>query len=369
MSYSALNAIDESKITRLGFKAEPCNYVYGSPNGDRNCGTIYKVDDGTYNGIVKILEGNDAHSIQKGDKVFILPGHPLAAERIKSYLKKVGANITNNVNIATVIAGTEEFHKFIQWNDQAKFLHTMMHWSDGYSIVKNDPLVMNKTYSKLPKEVDQSLNTYISGPEARYIGDPNIQLLGEELCFLTPASVEVIYNVLSRKLKVVTASTIADEANSEAKLTDEYTYNSIYSMLNSNDTSNRKLGLSLLFHCDLRGEIRYTIWRLAEGFSNYVRYADKSKSKDHFLERTRWIEFSNMRKEDLLIDAKKNGYMSQKILDDLIPVLQEDHSSHVVKCTNEDFYYTEVLDNGDIMVRLLDKWKEVEFKAEKDESS
>jgi hypothetical protein len=368
MSYSALNAIDESKIARLGFKAESCNYIYETPNGDVKNGTFYKVEESNYDQIINILVGNEAHTISKGDKVFILPGHPLAAERIRTYLKRIGANITKNVNIATVVAGTEEFATSLRWNEQAKFLHMMMKWNDGYSITNVMPDQLEFTYAKINTDFDKSKPTYFSGPVGRYRPDPNIQLGGEELHFMTPLSIDVIYNVLSRKLKVVTANTIADDANSEMKLADEETYHNIYGMLQSNDKANRQMGLSLLFHCDLRGETRYNVWRLTQ-FSNTVRYADKSKSKDHFLQRTSWNEVANMAKEEFLLDAYTNKYITKKILDDLIPVLQDQHVDDILNSKDDDFYEHEKLENGDIIIRLKDKWKEVEsIKTEEDES-
>jgi len=361
MSYSALNAVDESKITRLGFKAEPCNYVYATPDDSKNTGIIYEVEDSTYEKAKEILKGNSAHSISKGDKVYVLPGHPLAMNRIQEYLKRIGANVTKNVNIATIIAGTDEFYVSLKWQEQAKFLHMMMSWSDGFKIIDNVPEELEVSYSLLHSDIDKSLATYIAGPIARYISsDPNISMVGDEINFMTPLSIDVLYNVLSRRLKVVTAETICDDANSELKLADKETYFSVSSMLKSNDSANHKLGLSILFHSDLRGEIRYTVWKLASAFRNIVSYADKSKSRDYFLERTDWNAYASMDKEDFLNKAFNEGFLTQEMLNDLVPQLQNEHVGHILTQVDEDFYNWEKLENGDIIVRLKDKWKEIE---------
>ena len=63
---------------------------------------------------------------------------------------------------------------------------------------------------------------------------------------------------------------------------------------------------------------------------------------------------------------KRYNYLTQEMLDHLIPELQQDHSEFVIATINEDFYTHEVQDNGDIIVRLIDKWKEVEHKTEED---
>ena len=321
MGYSALNKIDETKITRLGFTAEPCNYIYEGPEGDKRKGTIYKVEEGTYDQIIEILEGDDNHTISKNDKVFVLPGHPLAAERIRTYLKRIGANITKNVNIATIIAGTDEFYTEKKWNEQAKFLHMMMSWRDGYKVTENMEHLIDDTY-------DELVNVPID-------------------------------NVLSRKLKVVTTITVADDANSEMKLADDKTYHSIHSMLNSNDTTNRKMGLSLLFHSDLRGDVIYNVWKLADDFGNLIKYADKSKSRDHFLERTDFYKLSNMDQSEFLNFVYDSDFLNTKILNELIPKIQESSLQTVDYNLDEDFYEYDKIENGDIIIRLKDKWKEV----------
>ena len=371
MGYSALNKIDETKITRLGFTAEPCNYIYEGPEGDKRKGTIYKVEEGIYDQIIEILEGDDNHTISKNDKVFVLPGHPLAAERIRTYLKRIGANITKNVNIATIIAGTDEFHTEKRWNEQAKFLHMMMCWKDGYKVTKNMEHLIDDTYDELVNvPIDKSIPTYISGPVGRYMDDPNIELEGKGLHFMTPLSIDVLYNVLFRKLKVVTTITIADDANSEMKLADDKTYHSIHSMLNSNDTTNRKMGLSLLFHSDLRGDVIYNVWRLADDFGNLIKYADKSKSRDHFLERTDFYKLSSMDQSEFLNFVYDSDFLNTKILNELIPKIQESSLQTVDYNIDEDFYKYDKLENGDIIIRLKDKWKEVkQINTEEHESA
>jgi hypothetical protein len=75
-----------------------------------------------------------------------------------------------------------------------------------------------------------------------------------------------------------------------------------------------------------------------------------------------------MNQEDFLIDAKKENYLTQEILDDIIPKLQEDQAEYVASILNTDFYEHEIQENGDIVIKLSDKWKEVEHKTEEDES-
>ena len=371
MSYSALNAVDESKITRLGFKAEPCNYVYTTPSEEIERGTIYEVEESTYEKVKEIMIGNSAHSISKGDKVYVLPGHPLSMQRIQEYLKRIGANITKNVSIATIIAGTEDFCTSVGKNDQAKFLHMMIKWRSGYELVKNIPNEFDVAEMRLNLSEETGYNeeypTYISGLTGRYCYNVNINLFGRDVYFMTPQAIDVLYNVLSRKLKVVTSETICDDANSELKLVDKETYFSISNMLNSGDNANVKLGLSILFHCDLRGEIRYIIWKLSTAYRNIVSYADKSKSRDYFLERTNWNHYSHLDKEDFMNEAYDNNFMTQEILDDLLPLIQEEHTNDCINHLDEDFYEHEKLENGDIIIKLKEKWKSVKpIKIEED---
>lgn len=382
MSYNPYKEVDKNILSKLSFTHSACNYVYATGKSNRVAGKLYETDSTTYYKIKGILSGDPSVQVNKEDKVYVLPGHPLAQTRIKEYLKSVGANVTKSLNAATVVAGCIDFCETTgNYDSQAKQASLMFESEEIYKVNEHDKSRLDATFSNMGKigddlkaEYKQSVACYISNRAALSLRfDSNIDLVKTKY-FLTPSCMEVIYAVLSKGLKVITEDTIAEKAHSGLKLEDESTYESIRQMLNSGDYKNQQLGVDIMSHCDLTGEILYNVWRLATNFYNVVNAADHNKGLNYFKSRVDWNELRYMRPKEFIEYADKKGKLTKRMLVDLLPdiysdVLGDSPVSSEPEYSYEEDYFFECKDNGDFSytVQLKDKWKKQLKEEVKDE--
>ena len=382
---SSYDPVDSKIIDKLSFSYSTCNYVYYSNTNGKQLGTLYSTDDITFDKIKNIFKGDEATQVKKGDKVYILPGHPLAHTRIKEYLKNIGANSTKTLSSATVIAGCEDLcEKVNQHNAQAKNVSLLLDAAEIYQVVENDldNGGLEHTFDQLHNNVQKKdallgafnngIDTIISNRTHAQIGfNQNIDLVKDKY-FLTPDAMCVVYYILSKGLKVLTEETIAENANSGLKLSDEDTYRSIYQMLDSGDSKNKKLGIDILIHCDLTGDTMYNMWRLSRKFRNAVDYADNSKGITYFKRSSGWNELRYLDDKEFIAHAENEDKLTPRIVKDLIPgifdyIKNEAPIEENPEDYNEDQFF-EFVDHGDMSytIQLKEKWKLI-LKEEKDE--
>ena len=388
MGYAPYLKIDTEIVDKLSFPNEACNYVYLSETKGKQVGTVYKTNSATYDKICDILEGDDQISINKGDKVYVLPGHPLASTRIKEYLKTIGATMTKSLNAATVIAGCNHCVETVEnFDSQAKYASLMFHMDEANYVVANEPTSMHHTFGrvnnsqeisdKMEEEFAEGVPCILSSKSIRKIGfDQTIDLLAKEQFFMTGAGIEIIYYILAKGLKVLTAANVADNANSGLKLEDNDTYESIKQMLASGDSRNHKLGSDILIHCDLSGDTLYNLWRLAYNYNSEVAYGDHSKGLVYFLSRTNWNRLSTMTPEEFIEHAEYKEVLTSKIVEDLMgTIFKEKLEQSPVLCDPNDEWeenvFFECINNGDhsFTVQLKEKWRAILKKEVKDECS
>ena len=380
--------VDIKIIDKLSFPYSVCNYVYYSNTNGKKLGTLYSTDENTFNKLQKILKGDEVIQVKKGDKVYILPGHPLSHIRIKEYLKNIGANTTKTLSSATVIAGCEDLYEEVgDYDSQAKPVSLLINAAEIYEVVLNDinadPSSLKYTikqvhdnYSeqeRLYEEFNEGVPIIISNRTHVQIGfNQNIDQVKDKY-FITPDAMNTIYYILSKGLKVLTQKTIAENANSGLKLEDEETYLSIYQMLDSVDSKNKQLGIDVLIHCDLTGDTTYNMWRLSRKFKNAVDRADNSKGISYFKNISDWNELRYLNDEEFIAYAEKNDKLTSKIVEDLLPnIFYNVKGKSPINENPEDEYdehqFFEMINNGNMSytVQLKEKWKLI-LKKEIDE--
>jgi hypothetical protein len=375
--------VDSKIIDKLSFPHSACNYVYYSNTNGKQLGTLYGTDEITFEKIKSIFKGDAATQVKKGDKVYVLPGHPLSHTRIKEYLKHIGANTTKTLASATVIAGCEDLCEEVKKHDaQAKPVSLLIEASEIYEVVDNyrgnldltfDGLTLYPTVAtKLHDDFDAGKGTVVSNRTHSKIGfDQNVDLVKDRY-FLTPDAMITIYYILSKGLKVLTEETIAEKANSGLKLADEETYLSIYQMLDSGDKTNKQMGISILIHCDLTGDTLYNMWRLSRKFRNAVDYADNSKGVIYFKRTSGWNDLRHLDPAEFIEHAERKEKLTPRIVRELMPDIykgvKEDSPIKDDPEEWEENSFFEKIDHGDMSytIQLKEKWKSI-LKEEKDE--
>jgi hypothetical protein len=366
--------VDSKIIDKLSFPYSACNYVYYSNTYGKKIGTLYSTDTDTFDKIRHILTGDKSVQVRKGDKVYVLPGHPLAHSRIKEYLKSIGANTTKSLSAATVIAGCENLYELVKSHDaQAKPSTLLIDAEEIYEVANNYEDVLDVTFDaftynnaksqKMHDEFLEGKRTIVSNRAHAAIGfNQNIDLVKDKF-FITPDGMSVIYYILSKGLKVITEETIAEKANSGLKLEDESTYQSIYQMLDSGDRKNQLLGVDILVHCDLTGDTLYNMWRLASKFKHIIDKSDTSKGVAYFKRNSGWNDLRYYNNEDFIKYAEEENKLTPRMVKDLMPELFQNVKDDSPVGENpdswEENHFFEFIDNGDMSytIQLKEKWK------------
>jgi len=370
MAFDPYKEIDSKKIAQLQFKWELCNYIYFSKNKGLSVGQLYKVDNIVYEKIKKILTGNSTHNIKTGDKVYVLPGHNLAHTRIKEYLKNNDANTTKNIENATVIAGTDNFHEDNCNYTQVKLASIMFNYNPIYEFTNNEIDVIDTIdtsfneyhpdYFKLKNQYKQSKITFMSPDAYNYINyNSNIHFAYGNTYFLTPQCMEIVYHVLSGKLRVLNDETISQSANSGMKLEDSKSYDTINTMLASPNEKDKEMGVELLIHADLSGNIDYHVWKLSKAHYYIISGFDRSKALSFFLDYTKFAYFGNLNSEEFIKYADTKGILTKSIMQDLIDdiFIENINACHYF---NENYFALEK-DNETFQwtIKLKPKWMNI----------
>lgn len=371
MSLKYYSNIDYKMVAKLNFKHSACNYVYKTDKEGMQLGTLYKVDEETYDKVAGIFKGDDSVEIKKGDKVFILPDHVLSQSRIKEYVKSVGANVTKNIHSATVIAGSSSCSETVECRDsQAKYSKLLIKLAESYSLEKIEEDLLDETFidlefnfsdtPQIKADFNNGKGCYFSLKTQKILHyDVNL-VQTKDTHFLTPACMEIIYYILAKGLKVITEYNVADRANSGLKMEDESTYQSIYHMLNSSDRSNIDLGVNIMTHCDLSGKTIYNVWRLARQFKYEVGRSSYNKNWHYFRQRVNWNMLAEMREEEFIGYAENKDQLDPIILSNLLPKVYEHTKARAaINIENDDDEYYEAILHDDMSytVQLKEKWK------------
>lgn len=370
MTNNPYKGVDKEIVDKLSFKHSACSYVYHSDKDGFQKGVLYETDNDSYKSILNILKGDYAVDLVKGDKLFLLPGHPLAQVRVKEYLKSIGASLTNDITKATVIGGGDDFYEKLQLysnrKNQARLTNLMFKTDEINHIFKHENINNDLDYlfdiidtdGTLKEDFENGIECIVS-KKAMYKSGHYVNLCSiNDKYYITPAGMNIIYHILSKKLKVVTAENVCDKANSGLKMEDDDTYMSIYQMLDSNDSANINLGVNILVHCDLSGDSLLNIYKLAKNFHNVVYSHRYSKNLTYFRQRTNWDELAYMHEQAFLNYAKEQDKLTGKMIRELIPEVY--HNLLTRSPITDDNNFFDLIEDGEMgyKITLKEVWKE-----------
>lgn len=369
------NKVD-ADVAKLKFPNKLCNYVYTKSDGKTlQRGFIYNTDEPTYEKIRKIFQGNDSVELKEGDKVFMLPGHPLTQDRVKEYLKRENATLVTDITQATVIAGCKDFAETVNGYGtiQAKMTSPMFRCEHQIFMVKKTNQELNKTFELLPDGAEIETQWHDGTPcvvsSAGYgCLNYNANVISQSnKYFITPWLMEVIYYLLAKKLPVLTEDTITSSAHSQSKLADDDVFQNILNMISSSDEANQKLGIEILAHADLSGEIIYKTWKL-RNVANKIM-AVKTKAVKHFVETSNFEEVRCLNELQLLHYLEKAGELNNDIAKEILPVIFSDALGTVQRMVPDAYFGVTSKGGTQITVTMKPKWQEMLKPAEVDGST
>lgn len=364
------NKVEDAIITKLSFPRELCNYILYSETHGRIRGYLYKTDESTYNKIKNILEGKNEYQIKKKDKVYLLPGNSLPAKRIKEHLKSIGAYLTTDISKATVIAGNSNYYcdyvghqalmSELQFaTDDYYIINQNSSDQDAFNTVFNNLIYSSRIQDEIQEDWYNGIPCILSDRLVCNIGnDYDIDRIETRYYFLQPILLEIVYNLLSKKLPIISEQYFIDNANSGLDLKEHKNYKSISDMLSSNDESNRELGKELLLHSkyDLNDiECRYHLWLLANENYHYIT-SGISKNVTAFIDNSNFRSFHYMNKTKFLNETLKEGILNKKIFLKLFNDIQNEYTEFPDFRDNEFYELTHSSING-FAFRLKKEWK------------
>lgn len=285
------------QLARLSkFKLEKAIYVeYSNTKGNIQSVVYRKVDDdNTIDNIVKYFTGDDNGKIDKDDKVYIMPDHPISLYKIKEIIKNCDAKITKDPTKATCILGHDEiFADFVaRGNLQAKF--ATLGFSDARWTRHVD---MNdfKEYYQNDNTWSESLYRMYGIKEETLLSEKHIivsdlvtsnhgvnrflERENDNVYYLREELVQLLYYGLSNKLKVISPVGLAKNASTKVKLSDADTFASIDAMM-SGDHSDRQVAFSLLSNIDTNNAIE-ELWKIARDHG-YALINERNKDVQWF---------------------------------------------------------------------------------------
>lgn len=368
MANNPYEDIDKEMVDKLSFEHSACNYVYYSDKDGFQKGMLYEIDKMTYNGILNILKGDDSMKLKKGDKVYILPGHPLSQVRVKEYFKRIGVTMTNDISKATAIAGGNAFYESLSTYDNNKHqskLNTLMFNANEISYIHKFEEVDNDLDGlakylghKVIEDLENDIKCIVSKYAAYKTDWHNNLCYLSDKCYITPSGMKILYHVLDNKIKVITAENICDEANSGLKMEDADTYRSIYQMLDSTDDANIRLGINILTHCDLSGDSLLNIYKLARNFKYLTSTYRYTKNMHYFSNRTDWNKLAYFSPEELIVYAKENDKLTESILKELLPEIYNNKLDYI-NSQKSDFFDIIETDDMAVTIKIKNEWKEL----------
>jgi len=333
-------------IKSFPFTCEAFDYIFYS-NKKLKVGSVYKIDTDTKDLIAKIFSGKDSNSLQKGDKVYLMPNSSIGKKEFKVYLNSIKATIVDDISKATIVAGTtyESESSCIQSNSSNVLLQS----DTCYNYTGEDK---GNDFSQIECELsDNLILSYKAYKQIGYIAE--LYGIDSTQSFITSEGLNIIYNILFRKLKVLSETYLQENVNSGIKLADYDVYRNIDQMLFSNNINDVESGMNILMTCDLK-DSEYHLWKLTRNHNKITQ--GYTKIKTAFRSKPEYITVINESTSEILTILKDTSKLTQDILDDLLTKIINTQKI-AIKNSLLDNYFTDVGQDLEINIQLKDCWK------------
>ena len=318
MAYNPFIKLKQSKVDKIPWITGSYTYCYSSPSSKHNVmnrGIVYQVSDETIIKIRDILSGKGNNTIQPKDKVFLMPGSKIPLFKLKEHIKSIGASHVSDIDKATFFIGTDAIYgSAVRGNIQPSQIITTI----------SSPTII----TDFDKFIDIFPNiTLIDSLSYKSLGGYNETIIKDryhdcECCesrdrkyLITPAALNIMYNIIAKKLPVVNEGVILNQITPSV-IVDEGVYEGIVSMFSSSDSSNYDVARELLANCDISKSIFY-IWKLSKQFS-YQLYNSRMKNIKLFVERSAWKKLYSMSEEEFIEYMYENDYLTKEFYIELV---------------------------------------------------
>jgi hypothetical protein len=284
---------------------------------------VHFVNEDTYNKLQKTFTTyTDITSIPKNAKGFILPKNNLKKDDIKEICKRYDLKITNDISNADFIIGNDHIATYKSVYDDSLDSRALL--VDGHSNIinledcgvdlKNQFIKFMSSRAGVSADYlnEQTFVMYTSEINSRY-EDWTMYANQRRKFYITDDGVFILYNMLSRKLPVVSVNSLFQGID---KVTiDKDIHDTLAMMLRGSD-EDKSVAMNMLYNCNIVPS-SYYIWRLLKEVNYAISYYKHRNTKAHktFMAAVRHMEHASNIEAVALF--KENGCLTEEVYNEL----------------------------------------------------
>jgi len=296
--------LSQQEISRLSFLGEPVLYDI---NGRIQLG--YSITEETIYKLSNLIQNEKTlKDLKPKGKAYICGSSKLSLSTIRDTCKNLEFKVTDSVDKADFfIADSSCFSEYYSQKycgDIAFKLGNVRH-------VEDDLNGENFVFDKKILEQHPNIKLYSAPTETykytHYSYHPSLHII-------TGKGVEIIYNLLAKKIPVISSDSLFKSL--EKVTIDDDMRISIESMLNSNDTDNHDIALQILYNCNIDMS-EHQIWQLMNSDVRW-RINHPNKNKNTFIAkdfRNKISKFSHLNEAEMIERLYSKGTITSEIYD------------------------------------------------------
>lgn len=260
----SLGNVTDVMLKQLPFIQGKYRYVSlgkdNKPTGDK---WMYSVEEDSVEKISALLKGGALPSLAPKSKGYVVPGCKYSVSQLRDIAKISGFTITNDPLKADFFISHNKIKSTGNQNQQVPD-NLICEAVDCYTYALPDDFARAKltAYKSRFEFVGNDEKAVLFSKRFYSYYDSWSALYGNDIQFnLLPArTVEIIYQILAKKVPVVDEDLIFDSI--ERLVIDEDMYNALHSMLNSS-SDDKRVASEMVYNCNYQASMYY-IYRLFE---------------------------------------------------------------------------------------------------------
>jgi hypothetical protein len=320
---------------------------------------IHFLNKDSYEKVDKMFRAyTDIGNIPKNAKGFILPKNNLKKDDIKEICKRYDLKITNDIGKADFFIGNDQISHYVSMYDHTvdsralmvEGYHYLLTYDDCGIELKNDFIKFMSSRAGVAPDYLNAQESVMYSKEINSRYEDWTMYANERLrTYITDDGLLILYNMLSRKVPVVSVDSLFKGID---KVTiDEDIYDTLVMMLRGSD-EDKAVAMNMLYNCKI-DESYYYIWKLLREVSYAISYYKHRNTKAHktfmndvgHLNHTDNVEALEKFKEKGCLTPEIYFQISEKIINKVktYGVIEEVERNNVLRVNVEIIPYEEYM--------------------------
>lgn len=287
---------DPTIPSKLRFVEMVGKYVYmltpGTYTSPIEVADVCVISEASFGKMVSLLKGSDTFTLSKSDKLYILPDSKIPGYKIKEYCRSKDISIVTDIDKATCVLGTEK--NMLENGDYDTYKYQIpdaCFASKGdYKVLGYDETTINfiknkntfQTFNVEPEtKIGPTDNILVSGAliyefnQSTYSSTVNEKKTGY---LMTAEGVELVYNILSKKLPVITQEHFIATCSDQLPF-DQQMFDALDMMYSSPSDEDSLTASKILFNTDCSKSI-YLLWKLIKKHYYHITNSENRRLKE-----------------------------------------------------------------------------------------